>query len=347
MMRETEKKWLYIRWGVIRLAMVLFDILAVNFSYFIALMIRYYVASEFLEMATKFIPAFLSFAPFYTVCCLVVFGICRLYSGMWKYAGVNDLNRILLASVVTAAIHVVGTLLFVMRMPATYYILGAGIQFMLITASRFSYRVLTAERRVALRGRSETALNVMIVGVGETSSIVRRKLESDPQSGVRPVCIFSEKSGTSGMVDGIPLVCGMDRLKETIEKYHVECVMLADSVLPEEHRKNIQAVCKELQVEVQDFSGYFNVETGGLPVRKLLGYTTGPVELVAEDGAYTFANGEQAAMSLRGSYDIESISASNGKLVLNLTKHKVTLNDLNESWVQKFEQETGESVSFF
>ena len=50
-MEETEKKhkFVYIRWFFVRLAMVLFDIFTVNFAYFIALIIRFYVNFEINE----------------------------------------------------------------------------------------------------------------------------------------------------------------------------------------------------------------------------------------------------------------------------------------------------------
>lgn len=70
----NQRKAMYIRWFLLRLALVVYDIVAVNFSYFIALIIRYYVNFEFNVWAERYIPAFLQFAPYYTVCCVVVSG---------------------------------------------------------------------------------------------------------------------------------------------------------------------------------------------------------------------------------------------------------------------------------
>ena len=98
---------------------VLLDILAVNAAYFLALVIRFYVKG-FREIATEaYIPAFIRFAPFYTLLAIIVFIAFKLYGGMWRYAGINDMNRIIGASLVTAVLHVVGTALFIRRMPIT------------------------------------------------------------------------------------------------------------------------------------------------------------------------------------------------------------------------------------
>ena len=141
----NQRKIMYIRWFLLRLALVAFDIVAVNFSYFIALVIRFYVNFEFNVWAERYIPAFLRFAPYYTVCCLVIFWLFKLYNSRWKYAGLNDLNRILLACLLTCVVQVVGSVVFVLRMPITYYAIGAVIQFVLIAASRFYYRFFLME----------------------------------------------------------------------------------------------------------------------------------------------------------------------------------------------------------
>ncbi len=119
---------------------VALDVIAVNAAHFLALLIRYYVDLEFLEKAAHHLTAFLTFAPFYTVLCVIVFAVFRLYGGMWKYAGLNDLNRIIAASLTTVVIQVAGTMMSVGRMPMTYYFIGALIQFVLIASIRSGSR---------------------------------------------------------------------------------------------------------------------------------------------------------------------------------------------------------------
>ena len=53
---------------------------------------------EFRPTVSYYQTDFLKFAPFYTILCILVFAIFRLYGGMWRYAGINDMNRIIGAS---------------------------------------------------------------------------------------------------------------------------------------------------------------------------------------------------------------------------------------------------------
>ena len=348
MEQSSNKTRMYIRWFFLRLALVMFDIFAVNFAYFSALIVRFYVASAFNEWAIQYIPAFLQFAPYYTVCCLVVFCLFKLYNSRWKYAGLNDLNRILAACLATCVIQVVGSVVFVLRMPITYYFIGAVIQFVLITASRFSYRFFLMERGRVRKRRNGTSINVMIVGVGETSHIVRKHLEGDADNAAHPVCMVDFRGeGFGDMLGGLPVVGGVDKVAASVKKYAVECVILADTTMPQNIRKEIRDICRSLNVEVQDFSGYFQDSRGAVTLRNLVEYTKGEVELVINGRRQRFANGEQAVMSVTGKYVVTSISAQEGRLVIELRNDILVPNDVKEEWVQSYEKETGEGISFF
>lgn len=341
-------KAIYIRWFLLRLAMVLFDIFAVNFSYFIALVIRFYVNHEFNIWAVKYVPAFLTFAPWYTAACLVVFAVFQLYNSRWKYAGLNDMNRILAANVVTWAIQILGSAIFVQRMPVTYYVLGAVIQFCLIAVSRFSYRLFLMERNQVRSRKAGTAIPVMIVGVGDTSHMVRRHLERDVENAARPVCLVDFRGdGFGSLQEGLPVINGVDRLPDAIGKYGVECVILADSTMPDQVRKTIRSICAQRKVEVQDFAGYFQDSHGAVTLRNLMEYTRGEVELVVNGKSQTFANGEQAVLSVTGKYVVKSVCAKDSRLVVELQKDILVPNDVKAEWVQNYEKQTGEDISFF
>lgn len=345
---DNTSKSINIRWFFLRLALVLFDIFAVNFSYYIALVIRFYVNHAFNEMAVRYIPAFETFAPWYTVACLVIFALFRLYNNRWKYAGFNDLNRILLASAVTCVVQIIGTLVFVMRMPITYYAIGAAVQFCLIAISRFSYRLFLLERTQVLSRKAGTAIPVMIVGVGDTGHMVRRHLERDVESAARPVCLADFRGdGFGSLMEGLPIVNGVEKIPGAIQKYGVECVILADSTMPGEVRKAIRNICEERDVEVQDFAGYLQESRGAITLRGLMEYTKGEVELVMNGKGRVFPNGEQAVLSVNGKVVVKSICAKDSRIVVELQQDILVPNDVKAEWVQNYEKQTGEDISFF
>lgn len=334
-------------WIVGKLILVILDILSVNLAYFCALFLRFYINNQFRPVADLYLPTFWAFTPIYTGICLIVFSLFKLYSSKWQYAGINDFNRILLANLVTASVQVAATLIFYTRMPITYYVLGAVIQLALTAFIRFAYRLIMLEK-MYLTPKTGTAVNVMIVGVGETAGIVRRQIETNQENAAKLVCIFSHRNADAhGMMDGVPVVGNLDKLKEHVEKYHVECVILADSLMPAETREKIKATCKEANVDVQDFSGYFQNEGGSFSLKHLLEYARGPVTLVTDGKTATYENGEQALMAQTGKAAVRMVSAKDNHLVIELSSKPIILNDVNQEWVKDVEKETGEEISFF
>lgn len=345
---KTSKFSTYFAWAVKHLTLVLFDVIVVNLSYYLALVVRFYVNKEFRAIALeRYLPAFWEFAPYYTVLCVFVFVLFKLYNNRWKHAGLHDLNRIFLANAATAAIHIAGTLLFVCRMPITYYFIGGVLQFLMIAASRFAYRLFVLEGN-RLRRLNSAKLNVMIVGVGETARILRNQIENDSTNVARPVCIFSYHEASAGkMINGLPVLTDVSKLSEHFGKYQVKCVILADSLMPAELRRKIREACQKSSIEVQDFSGYLTNDSHEVTLKKLMEYACGPVEIKIDGKVQNYQNGEQALMAYPGKYEVKQIYANADVVGVEIAHKTVILNDTNEDWVKDTEDKSGEEISFF
>lgn len=98
------KKSLFNKRVLARALMMVLDAVTVNFAYFMALVLRYYVAFGFNPYAERFVETFLNMAPWYGIGCVAVFCAFRLYNVVWSFGGFRDLNRILLACIVTSLI---------------------------------------------------------------------------------------------------------------------------------------------------------------------------------------------------------------------------------------------------
>ncbi len=348
MSNEQSRNNILKRYGS-KLAFLVFDVIAVNAAYLLAIYIRFYMHSAFFESAeTIYIPAFRTFAPFYTIACIAVFFVFKLYSSLWRYAGINDLNRIIYANIVTCVIQIVGSILFVQRMPISYYGLGAMIQLILIFVSRFSYRFFAIEGSKMSKDKAESTVNVMVVGIGESAKILIRQLEKQGDNVAKPVCVIDYRGHDDGyLFDGIPVIATLDGMRKGIEKYNVKSVIIADSLMPGETREKIRTLCNELKVDIQDFSGYNQESADGLPMFKLMEYVNGPVQVIMDGIPLDYDNGEAAVMALHDKYLVKSISAEKNRLVIEVERDKTVMNNINDTWVHEYEDQTGEKISFF
>ena len=238
----------------------LLDIFAVNLSYFLALLLRYELGRSMYGVTESFLMFFSVFyrtVPWYTVLCLVLFFAFRLYNGLWRYAGINDLNRIIAASVITCILYVPLSLVFARnipfrRMPISYYFMGSFLQLAFITAIRFSYRIAVIEKRQT----GNKPGKALVVGAGDTGKQTVRTLQEGIYFHV--CCIVDPDMDAVGKtLDGAP-VFGWDQLGELITRYDITCVFLADPNLSEKSRQDINAICNEKKVEIRDYSSFFN-----------------------------------------------------------------------------------------
>lgn len=71
-------------WKVIAIYLIIYDMIAVNFSYFMALLVRF--DFRYSSIPTDYFDAWRSFAPIYTIIILAVFGCLHLYNSVWRFA---------------------------------------------------------------------------------------------------------------------------------------------------------------------------------------------------------------------------------------------------------------------
>ena len=239
---------------------IVLDIFAINFAYFLALELRkrMSVGFEYGSAFSVFSGILFRYAPIYTVLCIIVFYLFRLYGGLWRYAGINDINRVVKANAVTCVMYIVGSLFYVKsttynHMPLTYYALGAFFQFFFICMIRFSYRVFVVEKR-RVGKKQATAL---VVGAGELGRHTVQVLQSGVYFNVGCV-VDTEDEHVGRLLDGIP-VYDKGQIEELLDKFGVNCVFLAEPDLEEQDRNTIKKICENHSIEFRDYSNFFRI----------------------------------------------------------------------------------------
>ena len=94
-----DKKFKLERWQLVAILMAIYDILAVNISYLFTLWIRF--DFRFRMIPKWYMGAWRSFAPIYTIFCIVVFALLHMYRSIWRFASFSELGRVFLSSVVS------------------------------------------------------------------------------------------------------------------------------------------------------------------------------------------------------------------------------------------------------
>ena len=264
---ERERKAKIQHWKVIAFYLVVYDIIAVNFSYFLGLWLRFDL--QYSNIPREYLSAFLKFAPVYTVAVVIVFYILRLYNSLWRFASFNELNRIFAASVITTVIQIVGITALFVRMPFSYYVVGAATQFALITVVRFAYRFINMER--ARREQSARSRhNVMVIGAGAAGQTILRELQNSKEVSGKACCVIDDNPNKwNRYMDGVPVVGGRDSIMEMAKKYKIDEIFFAIPSASIEDKRDILNICKETGCDMKSLPGLYQLANGDVSLSKL------------------------------------------------------------------------------
>ena len=253
-------------WQMIAILLAVYDTVAVNLSYLLALWFRY--DGQFSGIPHEYLHAWLHFVPVYTVFCLVVFVLLKLYKSIWRFASYTELVRLAAASGITAVFHAVAISLLICRMPVSYYFAGALIQFMLVAGIRFSYRLVLMLHKKNLR--ASNADRVMLIGAGSAGQIVLRDIQRMDDINEKIVCIIDDNPNSWGrQIDGVPIVGGRENILENVEKYGIRKIYLAIPSATLEQRRDILNICQETDCELKSLPGISQLVRGEVSVTSM------------------------------------------------------------------------------
>ncbi len=245
-----------------RFLAILHDLVAVAACWFMAYWLRFNldISAEFMESARHaLLPVFAVYAP---ACWF--FG---LYRGVWRYASVMDLRRIIVAvgsaSVVAAAaiymLHLPGV-------PRSVLILHPVLLILAMGGSRFAYR---AWRDRALYGRVMFAGEpVLVLGCGDAAERLLRELAHSPDWSV--VGLLSEDARRVGQeLHGVKVLGPQEDLSAWAEKLSVSKAIVAMPEASPRKRRHTMELAVQAGLSVMTVPSLEDMLGGKVAVSKI------------------------------------------------------------------------------
>ena len=259
------EKWKFEHWHVIAVFLIAYDIFAVNFAYFLALWLRF--DGKVSSIPHDYYLAWSNMVPAYSVICLLVFGVLRLYKSIWRFASIVELERVALACLVTCITHAALITNFFQRMPVSYYIFGFILQLMLVLGIRFSYRFALA-LKILFKAVTNKGESVMLVGAGSAGQMILRDFRKSQELNNRRVaCIIDDNPNKwNRYIDGVPVVGGRESIPAAVEKYNIKQIYVALPSATAEQRREILEICKDTGCELKNLPGIYQLVQGEITV---------------------------------------------------------------------------------
>ncbi len=272
--RKTKKPIEH--WQLIVVLLVCYDVFAVNLAYFLALWFRF--DCIFSGIPSHYFQSWLHFVPVYSILCVVIFWLAKLYNSMWRFASFPELMRITLASLLASVLHVVLITLLeapllhaagAARMPISYTIIGAVFQYIFLVGIRFAYRLVLMLREIRAEHGGKRC-RVMLVGAGSSGQMILRDISANLNAKEKVCCIIDDNPNKWGRyLHSIPIVGGRDAILENVDKYEIEKIYLAIPSASAEDRRDILNICKETDCELKSLPSLYQLVSGEVTVNEL------------------------------------------------------------------------------
>ena len=253
--------------NAISLLLLVYDIVSINLSYFIALWLRF--DCQFTQIPEKYLDGAVQIVPLYTFVMLASLAFFRLYQSVWRYASVPELVRIFGASVIGAFAQIIGTLSLAKRMPISYYVIGWLLMVAALAVSRFGYR---AARMIYKENRKKyhKGKNVMIIGAGEAGKELLDEMLRSNHLNDLPKCFIDDDTSKHGKyINDVPIVGSRNEIMTAAQKYEIDQIILAIPTLNTKERRDILTICKETGCELLTVPGIYQLLNGDVSVSSL------------------------------------------------------------------------------
>ena len=250
-----------------RIFLVITDIILINGSVFLSLIMRFEIniASVPEEYIQKYI---VNVIPF-TIVTLIIFWCFRMYHSLWQYASIAELYKIVEACVVAELAHLCVTSFMGWMLPRSCYFTSGVFLIVAMSASRFMYRLI--RQLINEYRHTSEQVKIMIIGAGEATSVLMREISNSRYlDNSKVVCIIDDDLGKVGKyIRGVKIVGTRDHIKEYARYYDIDEIIFAIPSASTKDKREILNICKETSCNLKILPGVYQMVDGEINIKDL------------------------------------------------------------------------------
>ena len=252
-----------------RVCLILLDIVLTVIASVMALATRF--EFNIMQIPEEFSGVLWKYEIFFVLITLIIFGIFRIYSSLWEYAGLEEAFNIIGAVVVSTLCElavVVGT---GQHLPRSYYVVRTFYLAALVGASRFCYRIIRLRmRKKEIFTISRKKKKIMLIGAGEAGRTLIQEIQNSRYLDQKVCCVIDDNSRKVGrFIMGIRVVGDRYAIRRNVEKYGIEQIIIAIPSAGSKKLRPILDICKETGCELKILPGMYQLVNGEVNVSKL------------------------------------------------------------------------------
>lgn len=253
---------MWIQWR--RAAAFLHDFLSIPIAWLGAYWLRFNMG----EIPPEVFSHAISMLPWVMLFQTIAFWIFGLYRGVWRFASIPDLTRIVKALVMGSlmtllAIFLVERLQYLPRSVVPIYSL---LLLFILGGSRFIYRWSKDKPFY-----SETGQRALIVGAGGAGeSLVRELLREQKHHPIMPIGFVDDKTGKQGLeLHGVRVLGKCDDIPAIVRRYAIDRILIAVPTANAMEMRRINSLCELAKKPVSTLPGTKDLVSGRVSVKNL------------------------------------------------------------------------------
>lgn len=262
---------------------------------------------------------------------MIILGCFGLYSGLWRYAGIDDIWRI-------AKAHLLAVLCFIpvivffyspVVFPRSIFILDCVLSFGFIAGLRFVTRLLREKFRPIIARKRKRAI---IIGAGEAGVMVLKESRFNPAANIEIAGFIDDDRNKSNLrIQGVRILGTRKDIVSVVERYGIDEIIIAMPSAKGEVIRSIVSYCKIPSVKIRIVPGLQKIINGDLEVKPrdikpedLLGRETVNIN---EEEIRSYLSGKVVLVTGAGG----SIGSALCRQIVNFNPKEIVLFDHNEN----------------
>ncbi|MFM9970263.1 MAG: polysaccharide biosynthesis protein [Burkholderiales bacterium] len=193
-----------------------------------------------------------------------VFFSLGLYRGIWRYASVQDLHRIILAALLSnIAIYALVVLANFAHIPRSVFLLDPLLLVVAMGGSRFTYRIW---KERGAKGRGGQPL--LIMGAGDAASDLLKTLARNPQW--RVVGMLDDNPAKHRrQIQGVTVLGALDSLENHAHQHQVRTAIIAMPGVNHSARRRAMNLCAAAGVNALIVPSFEDIASGRVSVSQI------------------------------------------------------------------------------
>jgi len=318
-----------------RLLIFIHDVVAAALAWLLAYWLRFNldVPPDYAQVMLERLPVVLAIHA-------GVFWILGLYRGLWRYASLPDLRRIVTAVAIAALAVPAVITLFAMGegVPRSVYLMAPPLLALVMGGSRLAYRGWREGRLASLVSKPEAA-PVLVLGAGPVAASLVKDLDASPRWRVVGVLDDDPEKRGAELV-GVKVLGRINAIRTIAERHGVTQAVIAMPEATHQQRKRAVDLCNRAGINVMTVPALGDIVSGKVSVSALrpielddlLGRD--PVELDAA-GLHGFLDGRTVLVTGAGG----SIGAELCRQIARFAPQRVVFVEQSEFALYTIEQE--------